>query len=376
MLTAVSATPRTGVLLVNTGSPASPGVADVRAYLRQFLSDPRVVDLPALGRWLLLNFIILPFRPRRSAHAYRQVWTARGAPLLVHGQDLAHGVQAALGPAADVVLAMRYGNPSIGSVLDQWAHAGVRRIVVVPLFPHHASASWGSAVDAVYTHASTLASVPALHVVPPFFAEPEFLDPVAAGLRAACALHAPDHVVLSYHGVPERHVRRTDLTGSHCLASPDCCAATDAAESACYRAQCMATSRLLIARAGLDPARVATAFQSRLGRTPWIGPATDAVLTDLHRHGKRKVVIAAPSFVADCLETVEELGLRARADFSADGGELVLIPCLNAQPDWCAGLASLIRRSCPWLTGAQAGRGLLSVTPSPRSPDAESPSRL
>jgi ferrochelatase len=341
--------PTVGVLLVNIGTPRSPAVADVRTYLREFLADPRVVDLPALGRWLLLNLVILPFRPKQSAHAYRQIWTPRGSPLLTHGLDLAAGVQEHLGERAIVRLAMRYGEPRIADAVDAFVATGVEQIVAVPLFPHQASASWGSAAAAVMQEAGRRWTVPPVHVTPPFWREPEFLATMAARIRQAIDRERPGHLVLSYHGVPERHVMRADGGRGHCLASPDCCAALGTANAACYRAQCFATSRALCQRLDLQPEFVTTTFQSRLGRAPWVRPHTDATLDELARKGVKTVAVATPAFVADCLETLEEIGIRARDAYATRGGRLVLVPSLNADADWCRALAGLLRRTVPEL---------------------------
>ncbi len=341
---------RVGVVLVNTGTPASTSVADVRRYLGQFLNDPRVIDIPAWQRWLLLNFIILRFRPAKSAAAYRKIWTERGSPLLFHGLDLAQGMQTELGEQAMVRLAFQFGEPSIPQAFQAFADAGIRQVCVVPLFPQYASASTGSAVQAAIEAAAERWVIPSLHVVPPFWAEPEFLDGMASHLQGALAQEEPDHIVLSFHGVPEHHCTRTDETGAHCLKTPQCCDAIGGANASCYRAQCMATARGIMAKLQLDPQHVTVAFQSRLGRVPWIKPYTDVVLTELAAQGKRKIVVAEPSFVADCLETLEEIGVRGREDFKAAGGhELTLVRSLNADSQWAVGLANIVRRSCSWL---------------------------
>ncbi len=342
---------RVGVILVNTGTPASTSVADVRRYLGQFLNDPRVIDIPAWQRWLLLNLIILRFRPAKSAAAYRKIWTERGSPLLFHGQDLAEGVQAELGDQALVRLAFQFGEPSIPQAFQAFADAGIRQVCVVPLFPQYASASTGSAVQAAIEAAAERWVIPSLHVVPPFWAENEFLDGMAGHLQEAIANEEPDHIVLSFHGVPEHHCSQTDNTGKHCFKTAGCCDAIGPVNASCYRAQCFATARGIMERLQLDPERTTVAFQSRLGRVPWIKPYTDIVLTDLAAQGKCKVVVAEPSFVADCLETLEEIGMRGREDFkAAGGGELALVRSLNADTAWSVGLANILRRSCSWLS--------------------------
>ena len=332
---------RTGLLLINLGTPRSPDPADVRPYLRQFLSDPRVLDMPALARWLLLTFAILPRRPRESGRAYAKIWTDRGSPLLFHGRDLAEKVRQRLGPAVRVALAMRYGEPSIAAGLV--ALAGCERILLAPLYPQYASSSTGSSLEEAYTRAARSWNTPALAVLPPFYDDPRFLDAFATLGRPVLADLEPEHVLFSYHGLPKRHCRKSDPSGTHCLARPDCCARIVAANRSCYRAQCFATTRGLVERLGLDEGETTTTFQSRLGRTPWIRPWTDEELVRLARRGVKRLVVLCPSFVADCLETLEEIGLRARADFRAAGGqELALVPSLNAHPAWVDGLVAML----------------------------------
>jgi ferrochelatase len=334
---------RTGVLLVNLGTPDAPKPAEVRRYLREFLSDPRVLDLHPIGRWLLLNLVILPFRPRRSAEAYEKVWTPEGSPLLVHSRALATRLQAVL-PDHPVVLAMRYGQPSLEAGLASLREARCDRVVVVPLYPQYASSSTGSTLDAVYKAAAGPWNTPYLEVVPPFYDDPAFLEVFARRAREVFARQAPDHVVMSFHGLPERHVTKSDESGRHCLASPGCCDTIVDANRNCYRAQCFATARGLASRLELTADRYSVTFQSRLGRVPWIKPYTDEVLPVLAQQGKRHLAVLCPAFVADCLETLEEIGLRAAEDWRAAGGEtLSLVPSLNAEPDWVDALVGLVR---------------------------------
>lgn len=335
----------TGVLLLNLGTPDSPRVPDVRRYLREFLSDPRVIDLHPLGRWLLLNLVILPFRPAKSAHAYQQVWTDEGSPLLVHSRRLAEGVRQALGPSYVVELAMRYGAPSIPSALARLQEAQPARIVVVPLFPQYSSAATGSAVERVYQVLGAAWNVTPAATVGPFHDDAGFLGAFTEVARRHLDPFRPDFVLFSYHGLPERHMRKSDAGGRHCLQSASCCDTFGAENLHCYRAQCYATTRALAANLALGPDRHAVSFQSRLGRTPWIRPYTDLVLPDLARAGKKRLAIMCPAFVADCLETVEEIGIRAREQWRSLGGEdLLLVPSLNAEPAWVDAVAGLVRR--------------------------------
>jgi ferrochelatase len=334
----------TGLLLINLGTPDSPTTGDVRRYLREFLSDPRVIDINAFSRALLLNLVILPTRPAKSAHAYQQIWDpVRGSPLLYHSRDLADGVAAALGPGWKVELAMRYGNPSIPAGLAALKAAAVDRIVVLPLFPQYASSSTGTAVARVLELAARENVVPPIDIVPAFHADPGFLAAFAAVARPYVG--DVDHVVFSFHGLPEHHMTKADPSGAHCLRSPDCCARLGEVNRDCYRAQCFATTRELAARLELAEDRHTVTFQSRLGRRPWIKPYTDLVLPELAARGVRRVAVICPAFVADCLETVEEIGIRGQALWKAAGGEkLALVPSLNATEPWIDAVAGLARR--------------------------------
>ncbi len=337
---------RTGVLLINLGTPDSPEVSDVRRYLREFLSDPRVIDIPAPLRWLLLNAIILPFRPAKSAHAYKQIWMPEGSPLLVYERALETAVRGKLGSDYVVELAMRYGSPSIASALDKLEAADPERIVVIPLFPQYASASTGSAMQKVFELAGAKNNVPDLVTINEFFDAPGFIEAFAAVARPELEALEPDHVLFSYHGIPERHVKASDLSGTHCLQSNTCCDRLVAANRHCYRAQCYATTRALSARLQLSPEQHSVSFQSRLGRTPWIKPYTDLVLPELAQKGLKRLLVLCPAFVADCLETVEEIGIRAKQQWKDLGGEtLQLVPSLNAHPVWVDAVVEMITSS-------------------------------
>jgi ferrochelatase len=239
---------------------------------------------------------------------------------------------------------MRYGAPSIERAVARLADADVERIIVVPLFPQYASASTGSALEAVYCAAAERWNVPPLDVLPSFYAEPGYITALAAVARELPEEQLPDHVLISFHGLPERQIRKSDLSGVHCFASESCCDAIGPANRFCYRAQCAATARALAKALGLGREHWTLSFQSRLGRTPWIQPYTDEVLPQLHERGFRRLAVICPSFVSDCLETIEEIGIRAREQWLALGGEeLALIPCVNAHPAWVDVLAGWIR---------------------------------
>ncbi|MEK7703427.1 MAG: ferrochelatase [Myxococcota bacterium] len=334
---------RTGVLLINLGTPEAPTPSAVRRYLREFLSDPRVIDLAPLGRWLLLNFVILPFRPHKSAEAYAKIWTSQGSPLLTHGLDLRNALREALGPQVHVELGMRYGGRSIPQALARMLAHNVNRVVVLPLFPQYSGAATGSAVQATLAALAREQNIPAVHVLGPFYDHPSFVAAEVAVARPVLAAFRPDFVVMSYHGLPERQLRRADRSGDHCLASTDCCSAIGPRNRACYRAQCYATSRALAQALGLSAHRHATSFQSRLGRTVWIRPYTDEVLTGLRARGLERLAVMSPAFVADCLETLEELGMRLRDQWLSLGGkDFVLVPSLNTHPRWVEAVAEIL----------------------------------
>ena len=335
------------LILLNLGTPDSPSKPDVRKYLKEFLSDPRVIDINPLGRWLLLNLFILPFRPATSARAYRTIWTDEGSPLLVHAKNLAAKLQALTGPEVIVTYMMRYQNPSIAHVMEDLRRRGINKITVFPMFPQYSSAASGSAAEAVLQHISTCWNVPEIEILSEFYDEPEFLAAFCHQGRQAMASFNFDKVMFSFHGLPERHCLKSDdsITGKHCLQAPDCCKVIKDANRRCYRAQCAATAKAISENLGLSDEQWELAFQSRLGRTPWISPYTDNRLRQLPSEGVKKLIIFSPSFVADCLETLEEIDIRARLDFSSAGGEeLKLVSSLNSSDLWAQGLYAIVRR--------------------------------
>lgn len=335
---------RTGVALINVGTPDAPTPAALRKYLRQFLGDPRVLDMPAIARWLLLELVILPRRPRASAQAYAKIWTPEGSPLAVHTDALARELEAQLG-GAPVEVGMGAGSPSIEHALSTLRARGARRIVCVPLFPQNAEATTGSVRAEL---ARCLRPEDDAHIVPWFYDDPGFLRAWHATAAATLRDFGPDHVLLSYHGLPERQLQKSDASGTRCLVRPDCCDLADSASSGCYRAQCCATTRGLIDTLGLDPERVSTSFQSRLGRAVWMRPYTDDKLRELAAAGVRKLAVLCPSFVADCLETLEEIGMRGAEQWREHGGkEFELVACPNSRPEMADALAGLVARALP-----------------------------
>jgi ferrochelatase len=331
-------------LLLNLGTPEAPTTEAVRTYLREFLSDPRVLDMPGIPRALLLNLVILPFRPKQSAHAYRQVWDEqRGSPLMYHSRDLETKVAEKLGSEWHVELGMRYGSPSIASAMVGLHRARCERIVVLPLFPQYASSSTGTAMARVLDLARYQWNVPSLHIVHQFYDDAGFLGAFQAVAEPALAAARADHVLFSFHGLPERQIRKSDPTGETCFATSDCC--DRLANPTCYRAQSFATARMLAERLKLAPGTWTVCFQSRLGKIPWIQPHTDVLLDELPKKGVKRLAVLCPAFVADCLETLEEIGIRARAQFKAAGGEeLTLVPSLNSTPAWVDAVVAMAKR--------------------------------
>ncbi len=333
----------TGALLVNLGTPDSPEPAAVRRYLEAFLSDPLVLTMPAPIRWLLLHGVILRIRPKKSAHAYAQIWQPEGSPLLIHGRALSAAVGESLGAdAIPVELAMRYGRPPVPAALRRLVDAGARRIIVLPLFPQYSEAATGSALAHVRRCAAELDTPVELVEITSFHSEPGFIEAAAAAARPVIDAIAAEHVLLSFHGLPDSQVRKNP----GCLSTANCCDAPGPSFPRCYRAQCFATSRALLAQLGLGPERCTIAFQSRVGLNKWIGPYTDEVLTELRSRGIERLAVVCPAFVADCLETLEEIDLRLRAQWLALGGRaFALAPCVNADPAWVDAAAGLIRRA-------------------------------
>ena len=329
-----------GVLLINLGSPDSPSVGDVRRYLGEFLMDGRVLDVSWLARFFIVHFAILPSRPKQSAEAYHKIWTPAGSPLVVISRNVKTKLQQMA--SVPVELAMRYQNPSVPDAIRSLGQKGVDDLLLIPLFPHYAMSSFETAVERVKEVTKKLAPQMRLEVQPPYFDHPDYITALVAS-TADFLNQDFDHLLFSFHGVPERQIRKSDPTGSHCLQFPNCCATPSPAHATCYRAQCLKTVDAFVSRVGLPREKFSVAFQSRLGRHPWLRPYTDYELPRLAEKGVRKILVICPSFVSDCLETLEEIGMRGRESFLGAGGrELTLIPCLNEHPAWLDALAGMI----------------------------------
>ncbi|MFH6983280.1 ferrochelatase [Marinoscillum luteum] len=333
---------KTGVLLVNLGTPDSTKVGDVRKYLREFLTDKRVIDIPAVSRWMLVNLIIAPFRAPKSAAEYRRLFTERGSPLKYYTEDLLEPLRSILGKDYVVEYAMRYQSPSIQVGLDKLREQHVGKIHVIPLFPQYASASTGSVIDKVMEITKTWQIIPEIRFTSQFLEEEKFLQVIVNKGKKRMEKTDYDHFVFSYHGLPERQILKGSV-GEQCQLGT-CCNQFHDRNRYCYRAQCYQTTRLLADRLGIPEEKYTVCFQSRLGRDPWIKPYTDHVLEDLAKKGKKKVLAFSPAFVSDCLETTVEVGETYKEDFIKAGGEQWdLVESLNDDPLWVECLADLVR---------------------------------
>jgi ferrochelatase len=330
------------VLMVNLGSPDSPSVPDVRRYLREFLMDGRVLDVAWPIRFCVVNFGILPSRPKQSAEAYQLVWTPEGSPLVAISRRLQSAVQQRV--SIPVELAMRYQNPSIPDAVRRLAEKGIDELLLILLFPHYAMSSFETAVERVKEVAAKLAPRMRIQVQAPFYDQPDYIAALVAS--ANDYLQKPyDHLLFSFHGLPERHLKKSDPTGGHCLTVPNCCEVASPAHDRCYRAQCFKTVAAFVKAAGVPAGKYSVAFQSRLGRDPWLRPYTDFELERFGAEGIKHLLVICPAFVSDCLETIEEIGVRGKESFIEAGGkELTRIPCMNEHPQWIEALEKMISR--------------------------------
>jgi ferrochelatase len=326
------------ILLVNLGSPDSPSVPDVRRYLNEFLMDGRVIDIA----WPIRRFVvgmILINRPKESGHAYEKVWTKDGSPIVVTSRNVQKLLQARL--SVPVELAMRYQNPSIESAIKKLAAKNLDDVLLIPMFPHYAMSSYETAVVRVQEVAKKIAPQMKITVQPPYFEDADYIAALVAS-AADFLKQDYDHLLFSYHGIPERHLHKSDPTGCHCLQKENCCEVASAARATCYRAQCFATTAAFVKLAGIPKEKYSVSFQSRLGKDPWLKPYTDYELPRLAIEGKKKMLVICPAFVSDCLETIEEIGMRGYEEFSAGGGkDYTRIPCVNEHPAWITALEKM-----------------------------------
>ena len=322
-----------GVLLVNLGSPDSPEIADVRKYLNEFLMDKHVIDLPWPLRRMLVSLFVLPTRPARSSEAYKSVWTDQGSPLVSLSQQFTRDVKQQ--SELPVELAMRYGNPSIREGLEKLAiNPEITEILLFPLYPHYAMSSVKTVIERTREILQVIKPSLTLKVHPVFYDHQQYIEALVDSAQPWLK-EDYDHLVFSYHGVPERHILKDDNTGQHCLKSSDCCQTASPAHSTCYRHQIFRTTESFVRAASIPEDKYSVSFQSRLGRAKWLEPNTLDVVKNLADQGAKKILVICPSFVADCLETLEEIGMEAKEAFVDAGGKsLELIPCLNTHPGW------------------------------------------
>jgi ferrochelatase len=336
------------VLLTNLGSPDSTKVEDVRKYLNQFLMDPYVIQLPWVLRRLIVSLFVLPSRPKASAHAYKSIWWEEGSPLVVLSKRLLEAVKTKTD--VPVAMAMRYGSPSIESQLLELARQdGIEEILLVPLYPHFADSTIKTTIEEAKNVIESNGLDVRLVVLQPFYEEPDYINALVASAAPWLSSESGfDHILFSYHGLPELHLTKADPTGSHCLKRDDCCQVASPAHATCYRHQVLRTTERFVEKAGLKPDQYSVAFQSRLGRAKWLEPSTVDTLEKLAQNGVKNLLVMCPAFVTDCLETLEEIALQGEEDFKKAGGEsLTLIPCLNDQEQW----VSVISKWCEDYSG-------------------------
>jgi ferrochelatase len=330
------------VLLLNLGSPDSPEIPDVRKYLKEFLSDKRVLDTPAPIRQFVLNVFILPRRPRNSAEAYRKIWTPQGSPLIV----ISKRVQSLLQKKIDIPieLAMRYGKPSTDGVLKKMIAQGIQKIYLIPLYPHYAMSSYETAVVKVQEVLAKIAPGTVLKTLPPFYEDPEYIKAMVSSSEDFLK-KSYDHLLFSFHGIPERHLKQADPSKCHCLIQSNCCSTPNPVHDFCYRAHAFKTVRAFVEKAKIPEAKYSVSFQSRLGREPWLKPYTDFELKEFPSRGIKRLLVICPAFVSDCLETLEEIAMRGKEIFMEAGGEeFHQIPCLNDHPLWIEALESYVKK--------------------------------
>lgn len=330
---------KTAVLLINLGTPDSPSVQDVRSYLSQFLNDPRVIDLPLIPRKALVNLSIVPFRAPKSALVYKKLWTENGSPLLYYSNRVKVLLQEALGNDYDVFLAMRYKNPSIPDVMEVMRKKNYARIIVLPMFPQYASASTGSALDEVMRVLRTWWVIPEVKFISQYYDHPLYIEGFVERSKKY-NLDEYDHILFSYHGLPERQVDKAHQEGM--CSDHDCEHEVTEENKFCYKATCYATTRLLAERIGIPPEKYTVCFQSRLDQK-WLKPFSDEVVKQCGEKGMKKILVFSPAFTADCLETVIEIGEEYQEIFEHHGGEKVqLVESLNDHPLWVRCLRELV----------------------------------
>jgi len=326
---------------MNLGSPDSTSVKDVRTYLREFLMDERVIDTPYLWRTILVKGFITPFRAPKSAEAYASIWTKEGSPLVAITYDLQKELQKQISEPVEV--AMRYGNPTMKAAYDALVKKNpqIEEVVLLPLYPHYAMSSYETAVEHAKAVHKKERYTFRITTIPAFYNQPDYINAMAESIRPY--LNGKSHLLFSYHSIPERHLHKSDVTGKHCLMSADCCSGHSLAHDHCYRHHCFVTMKLVTEKLGIPADRYSISFQSKLGRAEWLKPSTTMRMEQMPAEGIKDLLVVCPSFVSDCLETLEEIAIREKENFLTAGGEtFTFIPCMNTQPEWVKAVVKLI----------------------------------
>ncbi len=330
-----------GVLLVNLGSPDSPTAKDVKPYLDEFLMDERVIDVNPILRNIIVRGIILNTRPKRSAEAYSKIWWDEGSPLIVISKRFTEKVQKHT--LLPVALGMRYGSMSIKEGLQELKEKGVDEVFLVPLYPHYAMSSYETVVVKAMEVQAEFFPEMQMTTLPAFYSNPDFIKILSKSIAEGLKDFDYDHILFSYHGIPERHIKKSDTTKSHCKLDGKCCQTNSVAHHTCYKHQCLDTTELVKKQLGLPEEKVSTSFQSRLGSDPWLQPFTDKEFERLAQEGVKKLAVITPAFVSDCLETLEEIAMEGKHQFQeAGGGDYIHISCLNDRDDWAELMAEWI----------------------------------
>jgi len=331
---------KTAVIFINVGTPDEPKVKAVRRYLTEFLNDRRVIDIPLVLQKILVNLIIVPFRSPKSTKLYQRLWTDKGSPLLYFSEQVETGLQAKLKSKADVFMAMRYGNPTIGKALAAIQKGNYDRLVILPMFPQYASSTNGTAIQAVMDQIKRWNTIPEIHAINQFYDHPAFLDAFAERIRSYHPENY-DHIIFTYHGLPNRHLEKNHPDES--IKTCNCETSLPEFGKFCYKATCYQTTRELVKRLGLEKDQYSVSFQSRLSNN-WMTPFTDQNLVSRAKQGKKKILVAAPAFVADCLETTVEIGWEYKELFLENGGEqLQMVESLNDSPQWIDAIEEILK---------------------------------
>jgi ferrochelatase len=325
------------VLLANLGSPDNAEAPAVRKYLNQFLMDPHVIQLPWILRRFIVSLFVLPSRPKESSKAYQKVWLSEGSPLIVLSEKLRNALQEKL--TIPVAMSMRYGKPSIESELLKLNEQNIDEVLFIPLYPHFADSTVTTSIEEAKRVIKKQKLNIKLSLLPPFYDNEDYIQSLVSSAEAYLSQDY-DHIVFSYHGLPESHLKKLDLSGKHCLQQENCCQQSHECHARCYRHQVFQTTQCFVDKAGISEQKYSIAFQSRLGRAKWLGPNTEDRITELANSGAKNILVICPAFVTDCLETLEEIAIRGQEVFKEAGGEkLTLVPCLNDHSDWVSTLA-------------------------------------